>query len=131
MNPSSLFIFSMLVMLMFNVVYGFASPTTTFTLIVGAVTGFIATIILVGVVSGIQILGSGLNSASIKILFGVGTILNLLFQVSIAGFPVGLGLATTMINAFNSSELFGLGFLITTILCVMTLASGLMVVIGE
>jgi hypothetical protein len=106
-------------------------PTMTWDLTIGFLTGTIATILAVGVISGIQILGSGLNSASIKIIFGIASLLNVMFQIDIAGFPLGLGLANNLISSFPATDFLStFGFLIATGLCVITLISGLMVLTG-
>lgn len=118
------------IILLFNMIYVNMNPETTYNIYVGAVTGLIATSISVGVLGGISILGSGLNSESIKILFGTSTLLNALFQIQVGAFPVGIGLATNIINIFTESDFVGLGFFISTALAVIALISGLIIIIG-
>jgi hypothetical protein len=132
---SSVFLSGMLILLLFNWVYVQTLAIPINTIVLGAITGFLASIISVAILSGIQVLGTGLDSASIKILFGVGSLLNILFQVNIAGFPIGLGLMNNMMDAFSfapDSGTFGLslGFFISTVLTIMILVSGVMIIQG-
>lgn len=123
-----------MVMFIFNVFYVIMQPDALFTVTIGAVTGFVASILAVGVISGLNILGSGLNSASIKILFGTASLLTMMFSIPIAGFPLGMGLATNIIAVFGASgDTFGqlIGFMLGTGLAVMTIVSGLMVMMGS
>lgn len=121
----------MLIFILFNVVYIMAYPDTIFEFTYEKIIGFIASIIVVGALTGITIFGSGLQETSIKIIFVVVAIVNMLFQVDIAGFPIGLGLATTMFNVFSESDLMlvsglGLGTIITTTMTGLAILWGMM-----
>lgn len=118
------------ILFIFNVIYIQMSPETTLDLYLGAMTGLVASSIAVGILGGIQVLGTGLNSESIKILFGTSTLLNALFSINIAGYPLGLGLATNVISVFDATEGVGLGFVIATGLSLLALVSGLIIIIG-
>lgn len=130
MNASEIFIITMIVLLIFNVVYLTSTPDGLALTTMGAITGFIAIILAVGVIAGIQILGSGLNAMSIKILFGVGCLLNILFQVSISGFRIGLGLLNNVFTVFNSGDIIGLGTVISFLLGITVITSGLVTITG-
>lgn len=117
-------------MLLFNIGYSFANPTSVFDIVVGGVVGFIATVAGLGIISGIQILGSGLSTASQKIIFGIGTLLNILFQIDIAGLTIGMGLGSTLIEAFVLNDLFGIPFFLVTVFVIAILISGIMTIVG-
>lgn len=131
MKAQAMFISGLAVLLIFNVVYISLYPSVIWYATIGALTGFVALILGIGVISGINIFGSGLNSASVKILFGASAILNLLFQINIAGFPVGMGLANNLIFSFGTTNfLDSMGFFLSLIFSVMILASGLVIIQG-
>lgn len=129
MDATEIFISVMIILLIFNVYYVFSFPESTWNLTVGAITGFLAVILTIGIISGIQVLGSGLSESSIKILFGVGSLLNVLFQINIGGFPIGLGLVSNVLSVFGM-EFFGLGMILTSILGILAFVSGLIIVTG-
>lgn len=118
------------ILLIFNFIYCSAKPDVINSMYVGALTGLVSTVLAVGVISGVQILGSGLNSESIKIIFGVGCILNMLFRINIAGFPLGIGLCNTILDAFPSTEFIGIGYFISSTLAMLALISGLLSIMG-
>lgn len=119
------------IFLVFNFFYLSMYPETSLDMYTGAVLGLIGTVIATGIIGGISILGSGLNSESIKIIFGAGTLFNLLFNIEIPqlGLNIGLGLATNIISLFDSGDILNLGFISTTALSLIALVSGLMVII--
>lgn len=131
MNASTVFMFCMVTLLIFNFIYVSSTPQQLQIITIGAVVGFIAEILAIGIIGGVQIFGSGLNPASIRILFGVATLLNLLFQINIGGFPIGIGLLNNVFNIFSSgSDFLGLGLFIVTVLGLLTFVSGLLVIVG-
>lgn len=130
MNSGMVFLSCLSVLLIFNWIYVAMYPSVTWNLTVGAVTGFVGTILALGIISGIQLFGSGLSGTSIKIIFGVGTLLNILFQITIGGFPIGMGLANNVLSSFSGGDIIGIGYFLTTIICIITIVSGLMVIIG-
>lgn len=129
MGAQNTFITVMCVLLIFNVTYALATPDVGLDLLLGGALGLITTGLVAGVVSGINILGSGLTGVSVRLLFGVATLLNILFKISIAGFDVGLGLASNVIEVLGT-ELMGLGFIVGGLLAMLGLATGLMMIIG-
>jgi len=129
MNASDIFLSSMAILLIFNFIYVTTAPTITWNLTIGAITGFIVLVLAVGIVSGVQFLGSGFNGESVKIMFGCGALMNILFQIDIMGFPIGIGLATNVLNCFGS-EWLGLGVITTSILSLMAFVSGLIIITG-
>jgi len=130
MNAQEVFLGSLSVMLLFSVVVMFMSPENIWEFTIDAVAGtFIGLILIAGVLTGINVLGSGLNSESVAIIFGVGALLNILFQIEIAGFPIGLGLVNNMVNSFGASDGLGLGYLLSTVIGLITLVSGTIIII--
>jgi len=129
MNAQEMFISVMIILLIFNIYYTFTFTEAVWSLTIGALTGFIATILAVGIISGVQVLGSGLTGESIKILFGCGALLNVLFQINIFGFPLGMGLVTNVLSVFGS-EFLALGIIITSVLGMIAFVSGLIIITG-
>lgn len=133
MRTQAVFMGGLLVMFFFNVFFLVMQPDAIWTMTVGAITGFVATVLAVGVISGINILGSGLSGSSVKILFGTSALLTIMFQIPIAGFPVGLGLANNIISTFSEADTVTqmFGFFLGTGLSVMTIISGLLTIAGS
>ena len=129
MNAQEMFISVMIILLIFNIYYTFTFTEAVWSLTIGALTGFIAVILAVGIISGVQVLGSGLTGESIKIMFGCGALLNILFQINIFGFPLGMGLVTNVLSVFGS-EFLALGIIITSVLGMIAFVSGLIVITG-
>ena len=144
MKAQEIFISSILVLLFFNFIYISSTPNKVNTMTIGAITGLLTLVIAVGVIGGLQILGSGLNSASIKIIFSVGVLVNIMFRIemkgvmiTLAGYPltqthlaIGLGLMNNLYEVFSQGDLLGIGFFITTVFSIITLVSGLIIIIG-
>jgi len=130
MKAQEIFISSILVLLFFNFIYVSSTPNKVNTMTIGALIGLLVVVISVGVISSIQILGSGLNSASIKIIFGAGVLINIMFGIEISGLPIGLGLMNNLYEVFSQGDLIGIGFFITTVFSFITLVSGLIMIIG-
>lgn len=128
-TASSIFLTTFLILLMFNFGYFFISPDSIEFMILGFFTGLLIVILALGVITGVQILGSGLSTQTQKILFGSGFLVNCLFQIDIVGFPIGLGLANNVINAFGT-EMMGIGLMIASIISILALISGVMIFTG-
>jgi len=126
----SIFVSCFMVILIFNFIY-LSVTGEVYTMLIGAITGMCATVISVAIISGFNILGSGLIGESIKILFATGSLLNILFQVYIFGYPLGLGLINNMVDIFPSNIMSGVGFFIMSMLATLTFISGLLIVIGD
>jgi len=130
MNASETFLGCIIVLFALNILYYFITPESLMLITVGGLLGFISQVIAVGILGGIQILGSGLNSQSIKILFGVTTLFNILFRIDLAGYPVGIGLLNNVFNIFSEGDFLGFGTLIVTTLGLLTIITGLMILTG-
>lgn len=126
-----IFLTGFAILLLFNFIYCTANPDATNVMFVGAVTGLLASSVAVGVISGVTILGTGLTGESVKILFGISSLLNMLFQVNVGGFPVGIGLITNILNVFPTDEFMGIGYFVVSSLTIVILASGVMILIGS
>jgi hypothetical protein len=134
MKSGAIFLGGLLVMFIFNVFYVVMQPEALWDLTAGAITGFIASILAIGVISGINILGSGLSGTSVRLLFGISSLLTMMFSIPIAGFPLGMGMANNMINTFSESGdsfITTVGFLLGIGISVMTIVSGVMVISGS
>ncbi len=126
----SLFITGLAILIIFNFIYCTMNPDIVNVMYVGAITGLIASVVATTVISGINILGSGLTGESIRIIFSISTILNLLFQISIAGIQVGIGLVNNILIIFDSTMFAGIGYFIASTLAIMTLVSGMLMIVG-
>lgn len=130
-STSGIFVTGTIILGLYNLFYIVMFPTEVWTMTIGVVIGFIGTILAVGVISGINILGSGLNSSSIKILFGSASLLNFMFQINIGGFPIGLGFGNNLLNSFGTdSFLEAIAFILSLIFILVILISGLLTITG-
>jgi hypothetical protein len=130
-RTGEIFIVCMIVLILFNFFYYAVSGANWPIDLLGGVVGFLGVIASIGIIAGIQVLGSGINTEGIKILFGFGCLLNILFKISVGGFPIGLGLLTNVFQAFtSSSDFLGFGMFITSVLGLTIIISGLLVIVG-
>ena len=127
----------MVVLLIFNFMWVTVSGDSSVVLTqmaIGGVLGIVIPIVVVAILSGTNVLSTGLNSASTKMIFGVGVLLGLLFQINftIATFQItlGMGLLTNVFNVFATSDLFGIPFFVTAILGISLFVSGLLTFSG-
>ena len=127
----------MVVLLIFNFAWVSVSGDATVVLTqmaIGGVLGIVIPIVVVAILSGTNVVASGLNSASTKMIFGVGVLLGLLFQINftIATFNItlGMGLLTNVFNVFATTDLFGIPFFMTAILGISLFVSGLLTFSG-
>lgn len=137
MNASGVFVILMVVLLVFNFAYvsvsGDASGVLT-NMAIGGVLGIVIPLVVVAILSGTNVVASGLNPASTQLIFGVGVLLGLLFQISftIATFEItlGMGLLTNVFNVFASDVGYGVPFFVTAILGISLFVSGLLTFSG-
>ena len=131
MKAQSIFLTTFTIILLFASFKFMMGEEDIFTTIIGGITGLIISAVVTVVIGSINVLGSGLSSSGVKILFGVATILNLLFQLQIANLPIGIGLANILLNSFNPNAgiLAFFGWLISFILTFTALVSGLIMLI--
>ncbi|MEM1793275.1 MAG: hypothetical protein QXE92_03445 [Thermofilaceae archaeon] len=136
MKAQSIFLSCVFVLLLMNVYLWLSGSSNFVQDIVGGVIGLVVAAATGAVIGGLNILGSGLTSASVKILFGLIALGLLLFQIPIPGFPIGLGLASNVISIFisamiSSGDVFALfGFVISLLMSLMALVSGMIVIVG-
>jgi len=130
-RTGEIFIICMIMLILFNFFYYAVSGANWMIDVAGGVVGFLGVIASVGIIAGIQVLGSGINTEGIKILFGFGCLLNILFKINVGGFPIGLGLLTNVFNAFtSSSDFLGFGMFITSVIGLTIIISGLLIIVG-
>lgn len=137
MNASEVFIILMVVLMVFNFAYVTMigdTATTLGNMAMGGILGIVIPIVVVAVLSGTNIVASGLNSASTKMIFGVGVLLGLLFQISftVATFTItlGMGLLTNVFSVFSMTDLAGIPFFMTAVLGIALFVSGLLTFSG-
>lgn len=132
MKAQAIFLACMFTIFFFNVFCWLAGVSDLIKDIIGGLIGLIIAGAMGIVLSGINILGSGLTGASVRILFGLATLLVLLFQIPIPGFPIGLGLANNLFMTFITiGGFFGtFGFIISFILCTLALISGIIMLVS-
>ena len=127
MSAQTIFFTCLAIVLLFNVFYITSNPEMVWNIALGGIIQFVATIIATTILGSINILGSGLSDEGVKVVFGVGAILNILFQINIGNVPVGMGLVMNLFDLFGT-EFYGIGYMITSILGLMLLVSGLVMV---
>lgn len=131
-RASAVFITCMVIFIMFNVFYVMVYPETINLLDMSWITSVIPLIVAAVLLTGIEVLGTGIRGTSIKLLFGILALINIMFQINIGGYPVGLGLAQNMLLVFSTmGDWFGIGFFITMGLILASLASGMMLILGS
>lgn len=138
LNDRSIFLSICGILFIYNVAYLLNRPPVEQTALIeqmlfGGVVAMIVTVGGIAIIAGTTIVGSGLNSESIRILFGIGTILNLLFQIPLGTFSVGIGLVNPVFALFlnsGSGFLAFIGFIVATGLALAALISGLMMITG-
>lgn len=137
MGASQWFLTSITIFLIFNIMYFAINPQNTFDLLLSTLTGFIATVIGIAFISGLQVVGSGFNAESTRILFGSALLLSFLYRISFktfAGFPtgdhisIGLGLVNNYLSIFPLSILYGLPYMIGIGIAFIATASGLIII---
>ena len=131
MKAQGIFLGSLMVLVIVNILYAMSQPSGVWTMTIGAISGFIGLIVGIGVLTGINVFGTGLTGASVKIVFGLASLLNLMFQVEILGYPVGMGLLNTLFNVFAEGDLFLIGFIVSVVMMFSILGSGLILIMGS
>lgn len=137
MNSQEIFIVLMVTLLIFNFcVVSLNGNASAFLL--NLAVGGILTVIIAGMVaavaSAINVLGSGVNPAGTKIIFGFAVLLGILFQLTFtigtATIPLGMGLLTNIFTIFSISDLYGIPFFLTAVIGVVILVTGLQTITG-
>ncbi|MEM1793324.1 MAG: hypothetical protein QW794_03995 [Thermosphaera sp.] len=132
MKAQSVFLTCMFVLFVFNVFVWLAGLGDVVKDIIGGIIGLLIAAVIGIVLAGINILGSGLTGTSVRMLFGIATLIFILFQIPIPGFPIGLGLANNLFMTFASAGgLIGVfGFIISFVLCTLALLSGIIMLVS-
>ena len=135
MKATGIFLSVMTILLIFNWLYVSAYPTSTNIMLFGAVTGLVTISVVTSIVAGLQVLGSGFNGESIRILFGVTALIQILFSLNFEiediHVIIGLGLINNLFNAFSGGDFYGLGYFITTVFAILSLVSGILIIVGS
>lgn len=140
MKPSSVFLSTIFTLLIFNFIYYAIYPISTLGSLIGIIIGFVPVIVLVGVVAGINVLGSGLNTFGTKALFTIGALLNILFSIPISieiikgvsiEVQLGLGLLTNVLTVFQEGDFYGFGVIIVVVMGLLCFISALMMITGS
>jgi len=131
-----IFLSVMMVLTIFNLGYYMIYPTTVTFIGLSVLTTFITTGLAVGIISGIQIMGSGISDTAQKIVFVIIILVNIMFQIvlplpDLGELPIGLGLLSNIYNVFAVNDVWFIGFAISTILGILAMVSGLQMAVGE
>jgi hypothetical protein len=136
-NASDIFLTLMIVLVIFNFgcVLMSGDPYTMLeNMAIGGVLSVLLVAVVTAILSGVNVLETGLNPASTHIIFGMGVLLSLLFQISFEayGFTIafGVGLLSNVFNTFAMTDLMGIPFFMVTAIGLAILASGLMTITG-
>jgi hypothetical protein len=137
MNAGEVFVVLMVVLLVFNfgVVMMSGDPYALLAqMAIGGLLGVVVPIAVIAILSGTNVVASGLNAASTRIIFGMGVLLGLLFQITftVATFTIslGAGLLQNVFGVFAITDLWGIPFLLVVVLGIVILASGLLTFSG-
>lgn len=137
MNSQEIFITLMVALLIFNFcIVSLSGDPQTFLLNLSI--GGVLTVVLAGMIaavaSAINVLGSGVNPAGTKIIFGFAVLLGILFQITFsigtASIPLGMGLLTNIFGVFNMTDFWGIPFFLTAILGIVVLVTGVQTITG-
>lgn len=127
----------MAVLLVFNfIVVSLSSNPAVFLLnmTIGGVLTVLVAGVIAALITSVNILGSGLNTAGTSIMFGFAVLLGLLFQItfSVAGFniPLGVGLLQNLFSVFELTDLWGIPYFLISCLGLLILVSGLQTIQG-
>jgi hypothetical protein len=98
---------------------------------VGLMTSFLISVLITGVISGIQVLGSGLNATATWLIFAISMIATLMFGIpiniaNVGTIQIGLGLIS---NVFTYSYPLYIQLLVVTI-GIMTVISFILMIVG-
>ena len=127
MFASGIFISCIAVLLVFNAITG----ATIFN--IDSFLGLLAIMVPIIIISGVNILGSGLSDITMKEIFGVGILIAVLIKLDLPPpfpFDLGLGLGTNAITLFPVAELGGIPFFTITSIVVIAFLSGIILVLG-
>lgn len=143
MKAQDIFISGIIALICFNIVYFFQNPSSVWELTIGTIFGFIGAVTTFVVIGGIDFFGTGLDTASVKILFSVAMIFMLIYRIEIPiitefwesqGFPMvyGAGLGSNLIDSFSGGTgLMGtLGVILSSVFCLMLTVSGIIMIVG-
>jgi len=130
-----IFLSVIMVLVIFNIGYYAIYPDTIQLLGVSIILSFATAGLIIGVISGVEVLGSGISDTAQRIIFIVVILLNMLFQIDIPigegiTIPVGLGLLSNVLEVFVTNDAYLVGYAICTILGVLALVSGLQMAVG-
>lgn len=143
MDARELFLSILMVLLLFNVTYFLSVPAVEQAVLLNQwAWGGLSTLLLLAssflIVKGVSLFGTGIefNESGVRMLFGIITILNVLFNFSIAslGINVGIGLINPMLELFvmesGASLIQMLGFFLATGIAIAAFLSGVMAIQG-
>jgi hypothetical protein len=128
-EKSEILITLVVIMLMFNFIYAVSNVEITNNIVLNSLIGLITGSVVTGVISGFTFFGSGLNSESVKIIFGVTSFMNILFKINISGYQIGLGLGSNMIDAFPVDAMVGIPYFACWLLVITVFILGVMMLI--
>jgi hypothetical protein len=132
---------------MFNIFVGLSKPPDEQVvflgfMVVGTVTGLIATIVGIGCIAGSHIAAGAfgfefetdLDTQTVKTLIGAGLVLSTLFRVSIMMIPVGTGLSDVLFApgmfTMGADPLANMLFFFAIVFILITVISGLMMAVS-
>jgi len=113
MNIHQLFMMLFIPILIGNVIVALQQNTLN-TILLGIFTGLLVNLLIVGVLSSIQILGSGLNASGSWLIFAVGFYLTLLFGIKLPLSQVSSKLSDVPIGANMVGNLYNICLLYTS-----------------
>lgn len=88
-------------------------------------------VLAVIIASGIKVFNTGISDVAVKMILGIGALINILFKFDVFGLPVGIGLLTNVYTILGSGDVLGLSLIVSTVLAVTTFFSGVMILINS
>lgn len=152
-----IFFFSLCVCVLFQIFYILVYPATIWALGIGFISGFIVTLMTIGVVAGVTALTIGLNDRAVTILFVMMFFLMFFFQIqlpqdtvsfiniflnlasmpTLSQLPLGVGLIyPNMSNVFLQGDYLNnpvslMGFAFISLISVLTISTGVLIASGS
>lgn len=131
-----IFLSVLMVLFVFNVGYYVIYPDSVELVGISVLTTFITTGLAIGIISGISAFTIEISDTAQKIIFVVVLLVNIMFQIvlpfgDLYELPLGLGLLTNVFNVFALNDALLIGYVISSILGILALVSGLQMAVGE
>jgi len=108
MDKESIFFSCLMVLILFEIGYYLVTPTSIFSIQMGAITSIIIIGIATGIVAGLNVLSSGENTFSTRLIFMSATLLCIFFRLDIPTTIFGShSVTSSIISSLGGSSIGG------------------------